>query len=953
MAYKLILTLSILFSFFLTVYSVGSPSPYDVKFDNGSLIYIYYKNSPYFTRFILFQDLTTPRSEMAQNYFDCSKVDDKYRYCVFYPGVPLSRVWGTSSSTGCARDVSNPTEDCENYLIETAGKIPQPQDVVINRHPPTSGGDILISGYFLRLLGGPNSLQNSISSSRPFTVYGNFSDPSFNCNNITVKIPSGSGNFKFYFDDLGLAIYPFSFASPIISNVTVDSSNKIITINGDNFFTKTTLVQLYFDGIIQSNLNITEDHKQIQLNNFNRVDPGPLSIGITINEVSADKNYIYCFPAIITSISSVSNHLGGTVTIKGSKLSSTLNSTLIPTITIGDQQCTFIKSTSNELECQLNSIESSGKDLVELPINVNFGGCNSTNSGVTFTYGLPTLSSASYSNGNVTLNGTNFGKKNESSVQIGNEIIELIDVSPDEKVAIFKLPPLRCKQINITFIHNNIISNQISISPPLKTKVLNSPAVTNGILQIELYYIDCQNDLLTTPQPSIIVGNSSANQCSNITLSQPSEFYQTNCPTPFGTGANKAFVFKYNMEEVDDMFTHAPPIVTSCPTNQISINITGSNFGNTTSLLQITLNGIDVSSNIMETKDNQLTLKRENSYKNGPLNITVDGIKMGKPFDLALPPLISNISNLNDLTLNCGGFVTIVGQYLNTNEPFHVRVLANNQPTEVISTKEMEIIVKATNTKYNQANITTFIDITNKTVINGPEKMLKYFDPIITVVPSILKRSGDVIFFKIGGISFSDLIKVQININGELLPVNCILNCRNSSGDEYYNEIKNTPGFTPGSEESEIKEPMDTMSCNLNYSGEGKIGMLYVNLFPQNVTIIRDPTPTPTDNTQPNNIKPNNNKSGLSTGAIVGVVIGCVGFVLIIVQRTTRYPKVFAPKFQSIKGKPLLSTKSIYNFQTTLDLNNSNNNNTSIHQQQHTNTPTPIESLKIFKKGDK
>ncbi|KAM9955405.1 hypothetical protein ACTFIR_011843 [Dictyostelium discoideum] len=120
----------------------------------------------------------------------------------------------------------------------------------------------------------------------------------------------------------------------------------MITINGDNFFTDKDLVIVSFDGINQPNFIISLNHTQIQVNDFNRVDPGPISVDITVYGISIEKNYVHYFPVILTSISSVSNHLGGIVTIKGEKLSSTLISSVTPSITIDDKPCKFIKDST-------------------------------------------------------------------------------------------------------------------------------------------------------------------------------------------------------------------------------------------------------------------------------------------------------------------------------------------------------------------------------------------------------------------------------------------------------------------------------------------------------------------------------------------------------------------------------------------------------------------------------
>ncbi|KAN0025569.1 hypothetical protein ACTFIU_001846 [Dictyostelium citrinum] len=548
---------------------IQQPKQFGADFINGSLVYTFDIRYSYFTRFIMYQNKTTPRTEMAPNYFDCSKVGGDNRYCVFHSEEPLSRFWGSGWSKACGRNVTHNIEQC-TFNIISCGEIVAPTNVVFSRYPPTSGGDVVFNGLFLRVMGGPNYIFNDIGD-EAFKVKGNFSDPSFNVNNITVTIPPGSGKFRLFFDESGTYSYYFSYAAPIISSIIPDLLNQVLIINGDNYFTNNSTFQVSIDGVNQNNIGITVNHTQIKVGNFYRVDPGPMSVGIVIKQVSIEKNFIYCFPATITSITSVSNHIGGIVTIKGSKLSSTSNSSLIPTITIGgDRQCKFIKSTTTELECQLDPNESGGKNL---SVDVNFGGCNSTSSGdVTFTYNIPTISSASYSNGIVTLIGSNLDNG------INNKIkIEQFNVSFDEKIVTFHLPHLRYSSLSTT--------------------------------------------------PSISVGNSTTtNECSIPFLkTSTSDYYETTCSIPYGTGINKIFLFKLNSESVNGEFSYAPP---------------------------------KVESYIQLLNNDQFTFKRLDSYENGPINITVDGNSM-EFFYLTLPPFIYGLKNKDNKTLGCGGIITV------------------------------------------------------------------------------------------------------------------------------------------------------------------------------------------------------------------------------------------------------------------------------------------------------
>nr|ACN71297.1 tgrC1 [Dictyostelium discoideum] len=866
--------LLILFLFFKSGYSMNRPSPIDVIYDEKSFTFIFQNGLPYFTRFILYQNKTTPRSEMKPNYFNCSLVDGE-SHCLFHSEEPFSRLWGSIESKICAKDKSSPVEDC-SFEIADLQIFPKASNLKYSKKPKTSGEDIVITGSYLRLMGGPNFLLNSIDTSKPLVVKGNFSDPSFDCNNITVTFPPGSGTFRLYYDETGLFKVPFSYESPKISSTVFDSLKQIITINGDNFFTNNKLVTVSFDGITQPNFIISVNHTQIQVNNINRVDPGPMSVSITVNDVSIEKNYIHCFPAIITSISSVSNRLDGIVTIKGEKLSSTLNSSLTPSITIGDKQCTFIKSTPTELECKLEKNELGGKNL---PVNVNFGGCDSTSpNGVLFTYNIPTLSSGSYSNGIVTLIGTNLGTNNESSIQlygdgINNTNISKFNVSSsDEKSLTFELPLLRCRSFNINLTRSDITANTLSISASLSVNVTNRPTVSNGILNIEIFYMDCT---ISSSAPSITVGDSSSASPCSIPSSNPS-YYETTCPTPYGTGINKQFIFKLNSETVSDQFSYAPPEVENRTISDDGTNIelNGNNFGNSTSLIKVYLNGSDISSEIQELEDHQLTIKILDSYENGPINITVDGNYMDSLFYLTLPPVIYRITNKDNKTLACGGLITVSGKNLLTSDKeFKVNVKSNNKNTTVFAQDEKILIVRD-ESRESSLFVTTFIGVRP-----GPSTTLTYIKPMISEIPTIENKIEKGVLAIIRGYSFTDILNASLTVSSETVPLLCNLECSLSP-----NEILDDSDSILSSSETNITNSnTDCLSCHSGSSVKNTSGVLYLlfnsTSFQYNVTI-EEIKLSPSPNVSQRDVETKSSKP--SNGLIIGSTIGSVGGALAI-----------------------------------------------------------------------
>nr|ACN71274.1 tgrC1 [Dictyostelium discoideum] len=867
--------LLILFLFFKSGYSMYPPSPVDAIYDEKSFTFIFDSRYSYSTRLILYKNEKEPRTEMAPNYFNCTLVGG-LRHCLFHSDEPFSRLWGSIDSKICVRDKSNTVEDC---TFDASGLVyfPKASNLKYSKKPRTSGEDIVITGSYLRLFGGPNLLINSIDVNKPFVVKGNFSDPSFDCNNITVTFPPGSGKFDLYYDETGNYYVPFSYESPKISNSVSDSSKQIITINGDNFFTNKDLVKVSFDGITQPNFIISVNHKQIQVNGLNRVDPGPMSVNITVNEVSIENNYIHCFPAIITSISSVSNRLDGIVTIKGEKLSSTLNPLLTPSITIGDKLCTFIKSTPTELECKLEKNELGGKNL---PVNVNFGGCDSTSpNDVSFTYNIPTLSSGSYSNGIVTLIGTNLGTNNEASIQLyGDGVNNNINISKfnvsssDEKSLTFELPHLRCRSFNIKFTRSNITANTLSISASLSVNVTNRPTVSNGSLNIEIFYMDCT---ISSSAPSITVGDSSSASLCSIPSSN-SSYYKTTCPTPYGTGINKQFIFKLNSETVSDQFSYAPPEVENRTISDDGTNIElhGNNFGNSTSLIKVYLNGSDISSEIQELKDHQLTIKILDSYENGPINITVDGIYMDPLFYLTLPPVIYRITNKDNKTLACGGLITVSGKNLLTSDKeFKVNVKSNNKNTTVFAQDEKILIVRD-ESRESSLFVTTFIGVRP-----GPSTTLTYIKPMISEIPTIENKIEKGILAIIRGYSFTDILNASLTVSSETVPLSCNLEC-SLSPNEIFDD---SDSILSASETNITNSNTDCLSCHSGSSVKNTSGVLYLlfnsTSFQYNVTI-EEIKLSPSPNVSQRDVETKSSKP--SNGLIIGSTVGSVGGALAI-----------------------------------------------------------------------
>ncbi|KAN0000448.1 hypothetical protein ACTFIZ_000903 [Dictyostelium cf. discoideum] len=645
---------------------------------------------------------------MANNYFNCTISNDD-RVCVFHSDEPFSRLWGSRYSRACFREVSGDSEDCrELFLIYT--KFPQPYNVKFSAFPPTSGGDIVINGTFLRLVGGPNELDHSIKNVEPFIVKGDFTDPSFNCSSITVTIPPGSGNFDFYFDDENIYKVPFSYAPPIISRATNDIERSIIIIRGNNFFIDSSLVSVYFDNILQPTPQNVFNHTVIEASCYNITDPGPLPIHIKVNGVSSEKNSSVCIPAIVQYITSISSNIGGIVTIRGSKLISLSKPNLIPIIEIGGKRCVYLQSNENTLSCKLSPDKSGGKNL---SINVQFGGCNSIDYGVTFSYDIPEIFYPYVSNGMVIIRGNNLASlKGRTTIEI-NDIYEetkikitQFQVSPDETDLSFKLPRLKCSSFNVNITVGGI-SFMYPTQAPIMSSVFKRPSSVNGTLLLELYNFKC---LFKRINPTITYGSSPPIECSIPSLqTSNSTFFLTSCPAPYGSGKDKQYTLDYDSDLFKDVYSYAPPIIQyrTFSEGQVDLTVHGSNFGNSLSLIKVFFNGSDISSEIRSLKDNQFSFKKLSSYENGMINITVDGVYMESPFYITLPPIIYSINDLMDYC--CNGRITILGKNLLTkDEEFQVKVMANEQNITNLYSSE-KLLYVMTNSKREYINTSVYI----------------------------------------------------------------------------------------------------------------------------------------------------------------------------------------------------------------------------------------------------
>ncbi|KAN0021432.1 hypothetical protein ACTFIU_010026 [Dictyostelium citrinum] len=323
-----------------------------------------------------------------------------------------------------------------NNLNDYSSLDPFDVKLVEDKHhfPSTSGGELTLTAS-----GGYNKALAWFEGDLSSDSY-DFRKP-----NVNVHIPPGYGQYYMQLGYKKITNIDFQYAPPTISNVSYDDSKSELFINGDSFYyqfldgnkNKITIQKVVIDGIAieERDIQVTIEHTQIKIKNFTRVIPGPISIFLSIDDTTIEKNYTHCFTPIITSITSVSNTLGGIITIKGSFLSynttPTNSNSFSTTIKIGDKICKFINSTTKEIVCQLDS--NNGGSNLPISILFNMSKCpESVNDKFRYTYSVPTLINGTSDNGLVTLYGINIGREIDSIIQIsGEDINQPINLSND------------------------------------------------------------------------------------------------------------------------------------------------------------------------------------------------------------------------------------------------------------------------------------------------------------------------------------------------------------------------------------------------------------------------------------------------------------------------------------------------------------------------------------------
>ncbi|KAN0022283.1 hypothetical protein ACTFIU_004459 [Dictyostelium citrinum] len=584
--------------------------------------------------------------------------------------------------------------------------------------PSTRGSIITVSGEYLRFgTGNPFNIDHVTVN---MTDRDKFYTDNFDSHNIRFDFPSGCGTVIFNLNEhISTFNTNIQYQNPKIQNstITFNFDNNIeqlskIQLNGDNFCNDVSMVNVTIGNELINTFDmISVDHNEIQFNFNSSKQLYTENIPITISAggtPTLDKYYI-SFGPIITSINSVPTSTGGIVTITGKRLklpppppptpssSSSSSSFNIDEsnekykIKIGNQYCKYIKSTINELTCNLPN--GSGDNL-PISIIINDIGSN-VNSSVTFTYGIPIIESYKIKGNIVELYGSSFGETNKTLVLINGKIHvtpsltdheDIVQVFNNESMLTFKLQGNMINANVSIKTPNSKQSNIIQLETKLFVQSISSPKTIGSINPLQFYFINSTNEN-SIPKITIFNNNSNNNNNNNSglitiesnTTSKPnSTSYDGSLPYQFqfprGCG-KKLIQVEMGNQRVNSSFSYSPPITMYCnrsETDSMLMNCFGDNFGD---------NNINGDSNSESEDDNTIitfsnqtistislndtmfSFKLKESFYKSNLHIKVCGIDSLIDYEIKLDSLLKSITMFDKFNTS-GGYILINGDYL-------------------------------------------------------------------------------------------------------------------------------------------------------------------------------------------------------------------------------------------------------------------------------------------------
>ncbi|PRP82836.1 outer membrane autotransporter barrel domain-containing protein [Planoprotostelium fungivorum] len=509
----------------------------------------------------------------------------------------------------------------------------------------------------------------------------------------------------------------FSYLSPTISSASSSGPPGGIYLSGSNFGNNVSVINVTVTNTADNSVTLCGGYviinPSLTLNCTTVSGASPTSsytVQIVVDgQVSPSVTYTITAPRV-DSISSAPTN-GGLITITGSGFSSDA------TVTVGGNPCNITLQSQTLVNCTVGPMTDSRSLTVIL-----------TSSGISvsgiYTYLPPNITSTTKvptAGGNIIINGTNFpASSSQISVLVNGAYCYPVDI-------LLPFYSIRCRAVggtgtnlpvNVSVSGSAYTSTVMSYLPPAFFNASSGPTI-GGLITI--YGSQFGND------PTALVITANGALCQNPSIVSPST--TISCTTVAGTGAVKSLTIVVGGQSTSGTFSYLPPTpqtTTTVATSGGLVTISGSNFGTSSSVTSVTINGQTCLSPTTTSSYTTITCTAQPDV--GTLlrvSITVDGLSGSANIFSFLPPLVNSITS----TPTAGGLVIVDGANFGTkSSAIAVAISGVSYPVNVLVDHTRISFVASNGTLSASINLT----VQGQSVLST----LSYLPPNITLVTS-------------------------------------------------------------------------------------------------------------------------------------------------------------------------------------------------------------------------
>ncbi|PRP73158.1 outer membrane autotransporter barrel domain-containing protein [Planoprotostelium fungivorum] len=404
------------------------------------------------------------------------------------------------------------------------------------------------------------------------------------------------------------------------------------------------------------------------------------NLNITVASQSTTGTFSYLPPTPLNVTMAPTS--GGLVTVSGVNFGTISSST---SITINGQPCLSPVTSSNFTTLNCMAQPDAGSMLA---LSVTVDGL--TGSANIFNYLPPSVysvTSVSTAGGSVVVDGRNFGTKASAiSVTINGQNFPVV-LSVNHTRFSFTAPNGTLSTTFYLSVQGQSITSSFSYLPPNITLV-SSPRTSGSVITISGFNFGSVANLISVTFPSA----SGDVTVSNVNIITPHTMIS--CTAPSGTGRRPLRAIVNTLSSSVYNFAYQlPTVITVSPLNSTGGNlvITGDNFGQLSSLVQVTVGGSTCSSIIINTAYTVITctLPAHLIGANIPMAVTVDDLT-GLSNYRSQPPILFGASS----PPTTGGPMVLSG--INFGDASNVSVIVNGQLCPLITASDSIITCNAT-----------------------------------------------------------------------------------------------------------------------------------------------------------------------------------------------------------------------------------------------------------------